>query len=150
MTQGLKIGELARRADCQVDTIRYYESQGLLRQPQRSEGNFRLFGEDDVERLRFIRYCRSLDMSLPEIAALLRLRDHPEDECGVVLDILEQHVELVGRRIAELQTLERSFKDLRACCGPGGVARDCGILKELTHGAEEHRPVESFNSTGDS
>jgi Cd(II)/Pb(II)-responsive transcriptional regulator len=137
MAENLKIGELARRAGCQVDTIRYYESQELLPRPARSEGNFRLYREADVERARFIRYCRSLDMSLAEIGTLLQLRDHPEDDCGEVVALLEKHVELVGRRIVELQSLQQALSELRTCCHPGAVARDCGILQELAHGAEE-------------
>ncbi len=137
MPERLRIGELARRAHSQVDTIRYYESQGLLPAPERSQGNFRLYDEAAVERMRFIRYCRSLDMTLAEIRLLLTLRDHPEEECGPVVALLEKHVELVGRRIGELQSLERSLRDLRSCCQPGNVARDCGILQELTHGAAD-------------
>ncbi len=137
MAERLRIGELARRAHCQIDTIRYYESQGLLPEPERSPGNFRLYDEAAVERVRFIRYCRSLDMTLAEIRLLLTLRDHPEEECGPVVALLEKHVELVAQRISELQSLERSLRDLRTCCGPGNVSRDCGILQELAHGAEE-------------
>ena len=59
-----KIGELARHVGCRVVTIRYYEKEGLLRSPERTAGNYRLYDETDVERLRFIQRCRSLDMSL--------------------------------------------------------------------------------------
>jgi Cd(II)/Pb(II)-responsive transcriptional regulator len=143
MPERLRIGERARRAHCRIDTIRYYESQGLLPVPERSEGSFRLYGKTDVERVRFIRYCRSLDMSLAEIGLLVGLRDHPEEECGPVVALLEKHVALVGRRIAELQSLERSLRDLQTCCQPGEMARDCGILQELTHGAGEQLLEES-------
>ena len=67
----IKIGELARRTECQVETIRYYEKEGLLPEPTRSRGNYRLYGEAQVERLQFIRHCRSLDMTLGEVRALL-------------------------------------------------------------------------------
>ncbi len=133
----LKIGEVARKAGCQVDTIRYYESQGLLRRPERSEGNFRLYAEVDVERARFIRYCRSLDMTLAEVRELLELRDHPEEDCGEVVALLDKHVARVGRRIAELRSLERHLVELRGCCGPGRAAGECGILQELAVEAEE-------------
>lgn len=146
MNDRLRIGEIARRADCQVDTIRYYVSQGLLPEPTRTSGNFRLFEEADVERVRFIRYCRSLDMSLAEVRVLLRLRDNPEDECHEVVDILDRHVELVARRIKELQSLEDALIDLRSCCGFAGVARNCGILRSLEHAAEEHASAASDDS----
>ncbi|MHB1247791.1 MAG: MerR family transcriptional regulator, partial [Sulfuriferula sp.] len=64
MQQQIKIGELAKRTACQVETIRYYEREGLLSPPARSAGNFRLYGNAHVDRLHFIRHCRSLDMSL--------------------------------------------------------------------------------------
>ncbi len=56
----IKIGELAKRTECQAETIRYYEKEGLLPQPSRSGGNYRLYDEEHIERLRFIRHCRTL------------------------------------------------------------------------------------------
>jgi Cd(II)/Pb(II)-responsive transcriptional regulator len=133
---GIRIGELARRTSCPIDTIRYYESQGLLRRPERSRGNFRLYAEGDVERLQFIRHCRSLDMNLSEVATLLRTQDHPDDECGEVIALLDEHLAQVARRITELKRLERYLHDLRGCCDEGRMARDCGILQGLAHGPE--------------
>ena len=59
----MKIGELAKLADCQVETVRYYEREGLLPAPARSEGNYRLYSSEHLERLTFIRNCRTLDMN---------------------------------------------------------------------------------------
>lgn len=73
----MKIGELAKLTDCQVETIRYYEKEGLLPPPARSDGNYRLYTQAHTERLVFIRNCRSLDMTLEEIRSLLGLRDSP-------------------------------------------------------------------------
>ncbi len=73
----MKIGELAKLTDCQVETIRYYEKENLLPEPARSEGNYRLYTQAHVERLTFIRNCRSLDMTLEEIRSLLSLRAYP-------------------------------------------------------------------------
>jgi Cd(II)/Pb(II)-responsive transcriptional regulator len=143
MLGGMRIGELARRTGCSVDTIRYYEKQGLLAEAKRSAGNFRLYGDADAERLRFIRHCRSLDMNLAEVATLLRIQDHPDDECEDVIALLDEHVALVARRITELQSLERYLHDLRSCCHPGSVSRECGILRGLLHDAEAHVATES-------
>ena len=66
----MRIGEVASAIDCPLDTIRYYEKEGLLPPPKRSTGNYRVYGPEHVERLAFIRRCRSLDMSLPEIRTL--------------------------------------------------------------------------------
>ncbi len=106
---------------------------------RRSAGNFRLYGDADAERLRFIRHCRSLDMNLAEVGALLRVRDHPDDECEDVIALLDEHIRQVAKRIGELESLERYLADLQGCCGTGRVARDCGILKGLAQGPESDR-----------
>ena len=80
----IRIGELAQRTGCEVVTVRFYEKEGLLPAPARSSGNYRLYSEAHIERLQFIRHCRSLDMSLGEIRALLGLRDKPLRDCGEV------------------------------------------------------------------
>ncbi|MEO8467257.1 MAG: Cd(II)/Pb(II)-responsive transcriptional regulator [Gammaproteobacteria bacterium] len=129
----LKIGELARRTDCPVETIRYYERVGLLPAPTRSGGNFRLYGKAHVERLSFIRRCRSLDMALEEIRILLGFRDAPEKDCGDVNLLLDEHVGHVAARIAELTILEEQLKALRRQCDRSQSAGDCGILNELAH-----------------
>ncbi len=73
----MKIGDLAKATDCAVETIRYYEREKLLPEPARSEGNYRMYTQAHVERLTFIRNCRTLDMTLDEIRSLLQLRDSP-------------------------------------------------------------------------
>ena len=71
MPDKLKIGELARMAGCQVVTIRYYEREGLLPEPARSDGNYRLYTSQHLEQLHFIRHCRSVEMTLEDIRLLL-------------------------------------------------------------------------------
>lgn len=127
----MKIGELAQAAACPAETIRYYEREGLLPEPARSDGNYRLYGEPHLQRLAFIRRCRSLDMALDEIRVLLRLRDAPEDNCGEVNAVLGEHIGHVSHRIAELQALKRQLEALRDCCKESRAARDCGILNAL-------------------
>ena len=127
----IKIGDLAKRTGCQVETIRYYENEGLLAKPSRSNGNYRLYGEDHVERLQFIRHCRSLDMTLSEIRALLRFRDTPDENCGEVTILLDEHIGHVTNRIAELRSLERQLRSLRGLCLKSHAAAQCGILQGL-------------------
>src|SRR6266436_257726 len=107
MGNTLKIGELAKRTSCPVETIRYYEREGLLREPARSEGNYRLYTDIHVERLQFIRHCRSLDMTLEEIRNLLKFRDAPDENCGEVNALLDEHIEHVSSRIKELRFLQK-------------------------------------------
>lgn len=135
MKAPLKIGELARHANCQPETIRYYEREGLLPQPPRTSGNYRLYDARLIERLSFIRNCRSLDMTLEEIRQLLRFRDEPDEDCGAVNALLDRHTAHVVTRIAELQRLERQLKTLRRQCRSASTAKDCGILNELRHEA---------------
>ena len=131
MTANLKIGELAKRTGCQIETIRYYERQGLLHAPRRTEGNYRLYEDVHVERLRFIRQCRSLDMALDEIRTLLRFCDAPEKNCGEVNALLDEHIGQVARRVVELKAMEKRLKQLRRQCNQTRAAKDCGILREL-------------------
>lgn len=129
----LKIGELATLTDCKVETIRYYEREGLMPMPPRSGGNYRRYNEEHVERLTFIRHCRSLDMTLDEIRMLLGFHDRPEEICGDVNVLLDRHIAQVDARITHLLTLKKQLWGLRQLCGDGRAARDCGILKELAH-----------------
>ncbi len=142
MTTGLRIGELAKRTNCQIETIRYYEREGLLHAPERTDGNYRLYQDAHVERLRFIRQCRSLDMALDEIRTLLRFCDAPEKNCGEVNELLDEHIGHVARRIAELKAMEKQLKELRRQCIKAQAAKDCGILNELAQAANKRNPRE--------
>jgi Cd(II)/Pb(II)-responsive transcriptional regulator len=124
----MRIGELAGRTGYTVEAIRHYERAGLLPKPARTASNYRHYGQPQLERLQFIRHCRSLDMALDEIRTLLAVRDAPDQRCGAVNAMLDQHITQVGRRIAELRALERQLKDIRGLCGQDRAARDCAIL----------------------
>ncbi len=128
----MKIGELAGVTGTQVETIRYYEREGLLAAPARTEGNFRIYADVHVERLSFIRHCRSLDMTLAEIRALLRFKDAPTENCGDVNSLLDAHIGHVVARIRELRALEKQLKSLRERCREAQDAAHCGILNELS------------------
>ncbi|MDQ7990012.1 MAG: Cd(II)/Pb(II)-responsive transcriptional regulator [Candidatus Dactylopiibacterium sp.] len=129
----MKIGELAAVARCTVETVRYYEKEGLLPAATRSGGNFRQYGAEHVERLRFIRNCRALDMSHGEIRRLLELADHPQDDCGAVNEVFDQHIAHVAERIRELEQLRAALTHLRQRCCDTQAVDACGIL----HGIAE-------------
>jgi Cd(II)/Pb(II)-responsive transcriptional regulator len=131
MSALLKIGELSRMTGAAVETIRYYEREGLLAAPARSEGNFRLYGSVHLERLQFILNCRSLDMTLDEIRRLLELRDAPSDSCAGVNQLLDGHIGHVTQRIAELHHLQEQLMELRGRCHSAQATRDCRILAGL-------------------
>lgn len=128
----MKIGELARLARSNVDTIRYYEREGLLAEPGRSEGNYRIYGSMHLERLTFIRHCRGLDMTLDEIRTLLHFKESPEENCGEVNRLLDEHIGHVVRRIGELQVLEKLLLELRSRCPDDRPPSTCGILEGLS------------------
>ncbi len=127
----MKIGELARATGCTVEAVRHYEREGLIAPAPRSGGNYRVYGGDAVERLHFIRRCRSLDMTLPEVRELLAARDAPGDGCDTVNTVLDAHLGHVARRLDELRQLQRQLRALRARCTQPSTAADCGILQEL-------------------
>ncbi len=131
----MKIGELAKAAQTQVETVRYYEREGLLPAAPRSVGNYRVYRAEHIERLAFIRHCRSLDMTLDEIRLLLRFKDAPQEDCGDVNTLLDEHIGHVATRIRELRGLEKQLKALRAQCAGGNDAAHCGILNQLTQAA---------------
>ena len=141
MSNSLKIGELAKQTGCLVETIRYYEREGLLLEPARSEGNYRLYTNVHVERLQFIRHCRSLDMTLEEIRNLLRFRDAPDENCSEVNALLDEHIEHVSNRIKELRFLQKNLRRLRSRCEQAQAAKDCGILQSL--GSPAKSPLRS-------
>lgn len=126
----VKIGELARMTGCRVVTIRYYEKEGLLPEPERSGANYRLYGDADIERLRFIRHCRHHGMKLSEIRELLAFQDNPTTDCGWINGMIEGHIASVDAQIASLTHLRGHLEGLLRTCA-GGKKGGCGILKRL-------------------
>lgn len=127
----MKISELAKAAQCSTETIRYYEKEKLLPAPERTEGNYRHYAAAHVERLRFIRNCRALDMTHSEIRALLGLMEQSADDCGGINHLLDEHIGHVDVRIAELLQLKQQLADLRARCSSTQGVETCGIVQGL-------------------
>ena len=127
----MRIGELAQSSSTPVETIRFYEREGLLPSPGRTEGNYRIYTQAHADRLGFIRQCRSLDMTLDEVRVLLRFKDAPQADCGEVNALLDEHIGHVAHRIRELRALEKQLRGLRAQCESPDAAADCGILQGL-------------------
>lgn len=127
----MKIGEFAKLAGCQVVTIRFYEKEGLLAEPERTGSNYRLYNDSDIERLRFIMHCRRHGMKLSEIRELLAFKDKPHTDCSWIGSLVEKHIESVAEQIGSLTQLKKQLEALRHKCSSGknGV---CGILESLT------------------
>lgn len=127
----MRIGELARRSGCLPETVRYYEREGLLPRPERSDGNYRMYGEGALARLLFIRNCRALEMSLGEIRALLEVKDGHGSDCREVAALLDAHIGHVTERIGRLTALREQLAGLRERCGGVTPVDCCGILRGL-------------------
>ena len=127
----MRIGELAQTSGTPIETIRFYEREGLLPAAARTEGNYRIYTPRHAERLGFIRRCRSLDMTLDEVRVLLRFKDQPLADCGEVNSLLDEHIGHVSERIRALRALEKELHALRAACPVPQAAADCGILQGI-------------------
>ncbi|WP_454909542.1 Cd(II)/Pb(II)-responsive transcriptional regulator [Variovorax gossypii] len=127
----LQIGQLSKKADCLAQTVRFYEAEGLIPEPARSQGNFRLYDDAHLQRLLFIRRCRAMDLTLDEIRQLLSFRDGPELDCSEMNGLVDSHIAQVSAKIKELRELERELMDLRRSCDTASTARECGILNTL-------------------
>lgn len=133
----MRIGNLAEATGTPVETIRFYEREGLIPAAQRSDNNYRVYTTAHADRLAFIRQCRNLDMALDEIRSLLRLRDAPPEDCGEVNSLLDEHIGHVAQRIGELRALEKVLKALRARCSSPHALDACGILNQLDSAAAQ-------------
>lgn len=138
----LAIGAVAKRTGLKVPTIRFYEQEGLLPAPERTESGRRLYAEGDVRRLSFIRHARALGFELEDIRSLLDLSDDPDRPCDEADRIARAHLAAVETRIAQLKALQRELTRIVKSCA-GGVASDCRVIDALgDHGAceQEHEP----------
>jgi Cd(II)/Pb(II)-responsive transcriptional regulator len=144
----MRIGQLAAATGVDVETIRYYERIGLLPAAPRSRNGYRVYGLAHLERLAFIRHCRSLDMSLDEVRRLLDFVDRPARDPAGIDRLIDAQLARVRMRLASLQALERQLARLREQCAGDHAGGECGILHELVAAAhaeacachgEEHR-----------
>ena len=142
---GVQIGKVSEQTGLSVEAIRFYEKQRLLERPPRTEGGFRLFNTQDIERIQFIRRAQRLGFSLPEIRELLVLQRDDGEACSHVRDLLKAKIELIHNKIAELVTLEQQLaKKLRKCERSLRASGDahkggCPVLEEIADGrSDEH------------
>ncbi len=128
----MKIGELANLLNCKAETIRYYEKAGLLPKPERNASNYRHYSDAHVNRLRFIRNCRSLDMTHDEIRTLLMVQDESSSNCACFNQVIDEHLGHVDARIQELVYLKKQLIELRKQCETAQAVENCGIFRQLS------------------
>lgn len=131
----LSIGILSRRTGTKVQTIRYYEQIGLLREPERSAGGQRRYDAGDLDRLAFIRHARQLGFPLEAIRELLELSDHPQHSCSDVDSIAQRQLKQVEQRLKRLQALQKELKRMIAECSGKRIA-ECRVLEVLRDHSE--------------
>ena len=129
----LKIGDLAKRTQINNETIRFYETKGLLEAPMRSDAGYRLYTQNDVARLNFIVRAKGLGFSLKEIMELLSLKVEKEDStCGEVKALAEKKLDDIAEKLIELNRMKLALEKITlACCGGEESAVHCTILNAL-------------------
>jgi Cd(II)/Pb(II)-responsive transcriptional regulator len=132
----MQIKQLASATGVDIETIRFYEKQGLLPEPARKENGYRDYDTTHLERLSFIRHCRALEMPLSQVAVLLGFVDQPGVGCGDVNLLVDQQLAKVRARLESMQALEKQLLQLRARCIDGRGTHACGILTELVAAAQ--------------
>jgi DNA-binding transcriptional MerR regulator len=134
MFQKFSIGEAALRSGVKVPTIRYYEQIGLLVPPPRTEGNRRLYGDADLQRLAFIRHSRELGFEIDAIRTLLSLQEDQNQSCASACSIAKARLEEVEQRIRSLKALKHELK-LMLDSGHHGKIAECHVIEVLAdHG----------------
>ncbi len=138
-----KIGQVAHETGLSIDTIRFYEKQGLLKRSPRTEGGFRLFGTGDIETLKFVRKAQELGFSLNEIRELLILGSDHVPACSHVKELLDQKLLGVEQKIRELQDLERNLRRALQKCkrelktAAAGHEECCPVIDEINRAARD-------------
>lgn len=127
----MKIGELSRRADVPIDTVRYYERQGLLPLPERRASGYRNYNPDDVIRLRFVRRAKALGFTLKEIGELLALSNHRDDDMAILKATASEKLADIDGKIAELKKIRTGLETLVEACPGHGALKHCPILHAL-------------------
>lgn len=131
----MTIGRLSKAAGVKVTTIRYYESISLMGDPDRSESGQRLYGDEAVQRLSFIRHARDLGFPMAAVREMIDLQTQPDQDCTAVDAIAREQLTDVRKRLTQLEALEAELKRMIACC-EGGRVDTCRIISTLNDHSE--------------
>ncbi|HEY5215060.1 MAG TPA: MerR family DNA-binding protein [Acidobacteriaceae bacterium] len=143
------ISRLARRVDVNTETIRYYEREGLLEPPERLPSGYRIFPENAVQRVHFIKRAQKLGFSLHEIKELLSLRQELTGrECARVKRLAAEKIKEIDRKIEALAGMRSVLKDLEEQCPGSGPLSGCPIVESLQYDKSDHRRTQNGNARG--
>ena len=127
----LTTGQLAKKAQVKVETVRYYERRGLIPEPSRKESGYRQYSQDDVIRIQFIKHSQRLGFTLKEIQDLLTLRVNPDTTCFDVKRRAEAKITGIEEKIQSLQRMKQALMKLSTTCRGRGPIGECPILEAL-------------------
>jgi MerR family mercuric resistance operon transcriptional regulator len=130
MSEQISIGAAAERTGVKTETIRFYEREGLIPAPLRTDGGHRVYDSNRVERLAFIHRARELGFPLDQVRSLFQLVDEPGHSCGEVGELAGNHLQTVQARIADLRAMEKVLQGMVSSCS-GGTVPDCPIIGTL-------------------
>lgn len=126
----MKIGDIAKRTGLKIETVRFYEGEGLIDAPRRSGGNYRLYDQSHLERLTFIKRSRDLGFTLDQVRDLLRLADDPRGSCAEVDAMAVQHIDEIDRKLADLHALRDEIARWGQC--DATTIADCRLIEALS------------------
>lgn len=132
MKKTYTIGEMAKAVDVATSTVRYYERSGLLKPASRTEGNYRVYGCEEIERLRFIRAAQSAGFTLADIKTLILLRAGETAPCKEVQFLIEHRLSELRERLKELRHVEAHLKTALEACKGTEKEGSCEVLDELS------------------
>lgn len=127
----MKIGEIAKQTGLKIETVRFYETEGLIAPPERSGGNYRLYNSTHLNRLSFIKRARDLGFTLDQVRDLLRLADDPRGSCDEVDAIADLHIKEIDRKLADLSALRSELVRWGGHCRATTIA-ECKLIDALT------------------
>jgi len=133
------IGKVARSTGIGIETVRYYEREGLIGPAERTDANYRIYRQEDVDRLHFIRHAKDLGFTLKEIGELLTLRHDPAMSKADVKEKTEEKIAAVKAKIGTLRRILKALEQLNEQCDGHGPVGDCPILKALAQDDDHDR-----------
>jgi len=131
-----RTSELAKKADVNKETIRFYEKKGLLSDPNRTDGGYRQYSQEDLERLVFIKNAKELGFALSEIKELLEVADGEIYKCSDIRRIAEDKLEYIDNQLRHLKKLKTTLTGLVTECQQTKTIRNCPIIQSLSQGAK--------------
>lgn len=122
--------QVSRLLEIGIETIRYYEGLNLISKPRRLSNGYRSYSDKNIEEIKFIQHCRSLDIGLDEIK-ILQVLIGSKNDCSSANSIIEKNLMLIEHKIINLNQLHKQLKDLSKRCKKNGATTSCGIMKSL-------------------